>query len=417
MQIIDSIISQHAEEAAFLWLLRDAAVQAPHYTLNDLSTLDNRVEAHIDGLRIAGGEGWRFCAEGLQYKENGEVFTAAVMALESADTKHLEQVYTTIEAAPQTARGLVSALGWAPWYMARDTVVTLLNSASPFWRRIGIAACDVQRVDSGQYLAANVNDPDPELRARALGTVGKLARQDLLPALLQQLSSDDDSCRFWAAWSAVLLGDRREGLETLNAIALSASPYAQLAAQVVARVCSRAELQNLLTTLGQHPYRHHDLVGVCGAMGDPIYIPWLINVMNTPMLARVAGEAFSLITGVAIADEDLEGSWPEGFTAGPTENPADDDVAMDADEDLPWPDAVKVRDWWDVNGERFQTSTRYLLGLPVTKNYCHHVLVNGYQRQRIAAALELALMEPTVPLFETRAPGFRQRQWLQGMRA
>jgi hypothetical protein len=61
--IIKHIVEQHAEEAAFLWLLRDAAVGAPHYDLKDLARLDERVEAHLDGLRIAGVEGWEICRE------------------------------------------------------------------------------------------------------------------------------------------------------------------------------------------------------------------------------------------------------------------------------------------------------------------------------------------------------------------
>ena len=36
MPIIADIVSQHAEEAAFQWLLRDTAVHAPHYDLKDL---------------------------------------------------------------------------------------------------------------------------------------------------------------------------------------------------------------------------------------------------------------------------------------------------------------------------------------------------------------------------------------------
>jgi len=40
-------------------------------------------------------------------------------------------------------------------------------------------------------------------------------------------------------------------------------------------------------------------------------------------------------------------------------------------------------------------------------------LKNGYQRQRAAAALELAILKPGRPLFEVRAPGFRQQQLLQ----
>ena len=37
---IPHIIDQHAEEAAFLWLLRSDAVSAPHYDLEDLVRLD-----------------------------------------------------------------------------------------------------------------------------------------------------------------------------------------------------------------------------------------------------------------------------------------------------------------------------------------------------------------------------------------
>jgi len=55
--IIANVVLQHAEEAAFLWLLRHAAVAAPHYSLADLGKLDGRVEAHLDGLRIAGPDG------------------------------------------------------------------------------------------------------------------------------------------------------------------------------------------------------------------------------------------------------------------------------------------------------------------------------------------------------------------------
>lgn len=47
--IIPHIISQHAEEAAFLWLLRDNACCAPHYSLKDLAKLDDRVEAQLTG--------------------------------------------------------------------------------------------------------------------------------------------------------------------------------------------------------------------------------------------------------------------------------------------------------------------------------------------------------------------------------
>lgn len=66
MSIIQKIIDIHAEEAAFLWLLRRGAVHAPHYDLEDLAKLDARVEAHIHGLRTAGEIGWQTSA-GLSF--------------------------------------------------------------------------------------------------------------------------------------------------------------------------------------------------------------------------------------------------------------------------------------------------------------------------------------------------------------
>jgi len=71
--------------ASPLWLLRDIAVTAPHYSLADLVVLDDRIEAHLDGLRIAADAGWHSCIEGLQQKESGEVFIAAVIAFRGED--------------------------------------------------------------------------------------------------------------------------------------------------------------------------------------------------------------------------------------------------------------------------------------------------------------------------------------------
>jgi uncharacterized protein (TIGR02270 family) len=134
--------------------------------------------------------------------------------------------------------------------------------------------------------------------------------------------------------------------------------------------------------------------------------------METPELARVAGESFTTITGADIAYLDLDGERPEGFESGPTEDPADENVEMDPDENLPWPDPALIQKWWQSNRQRFQAGTRHLIGKPITNDWLKQVLRIGRQRQRAAAALELAMRQPGTPLFEVRAPGFRQKQML-----
>lgn len=411
--IIESIVSQHAEEAAFLWLLRDAAVQAPHYNLKDLAHLDNRAEAHLDGLRIAGDSGWEICADALAHEESGEIFTAAVLALELQDARRIQQIYTTVESTPEAARGLISAFGWVSPDTMQASINDLLASTSPFWRWIGISCCAIHRIDPANFLQAALADNEQILRGRALRMAGELGRTDLLPGLLHWIRDEDTASRFWAAWSAVLLGDRGEALESLKTIAGSDSPLQAQALQLLLRVMDQHQAQQWLKGLAQYPQWLRHVVAGAGITGNPAFIPWLTKQMENPELARIAGESFSMITGVDLAYEDLDGELPEDFEAGPTENPADEHVAMDPDEDLAPPDPQRVQAWWEALSSQFQQGVRYLAGQPITLENCQQILQTGYQRQRNAAALELALLQPGAPLFETRAPGFRQQQVLK----
>ena len=150
-----------------------------------------------------------------------------------------------------------------------------------------------------------------------------------------------------------------------------------------------------------------------GLIGDPSYIPWLIGHMADDKWARLAGESFSMITGADLALLDLERKPPENIDSGSNDDPEDENVDMDADEDLPWPDQVRVQAWWTQHGTRFAQGTRHFVGAPVSRNHCLDVLKNGYQRQRIAAAYHLCLLAPGTPLFEWRAPAWRQQRELE----
>ena len=157
------------------------------------------------------------------------------------------------------------------------------------------------------------------------------------------------------------------------------------------------------------------LIQGAGIAGDAQYLPWLIGQMADDAFARLAGESFSMITGLDLAYLDLDRKPPGDFEAGPTENPEDENVEMDPDDSLPWPDQAKIQQWWAVNGRRFQPGVPYFMGAPVTREHCIQVLKEGYQRQRIAAAEYLCLLTPGTPLFNTRAPAWRQQRWLAKM--
>ncbi len=418
--VIPHIIDQHAEEAAFLWLLRNNAVDAPHYDLNDLIKLDDRVEAHLDGLRIAGDYGWQVCSENLQIKESGEVFAAAVLALEGKSDERIKQVCEIVEQAPETLNGLEAAFGWVEAQNLHGTVNECLVSEKPLWRQIGLSTCAIHRVDPGNFLDQAIGDDNLQLRARALKAVGELGRADLKTALLKQLNqgnnhgnshdnNSDDNTRFWAAWSAVLTGDRDVALNCLRLEIETNSIYCLEAMLVALPALDTQSVNKTLKVLADSEETLRQAIIGAGISGDPAYIPWLIQQMNSPQLARVAGEAFANLCGIDLAYQDMEGELPDGELGGPTENPEDDNVAMDPDEDLACPDPLLVQQWWQERKHNFKPGVRYLYGKPADKAQCEWLLKNATQRLRYAAAISLALMQPDQALFEVRAMGKRQQ--------
>lgn len=411
MRIISDIIDQYAEEAAFLWFLRDRAVSEPHYDLSDLADLDSRVEAHIDGLRLAGDPGWMTCERVLALEEPGEVFAAGVLAFESDDLKRIETVLSKAATERNLQRALVSALGWIDFDRIAHLAQKLITANYPFLKYLGIAAFAVHRQDPGVLLEQNIHHADPALRARALKAVAELGRIELCQPIRDHFQDGDAKCQFYAAWAAALAGDPH-AISVLTTIVHSPTLYACRACDMVVRKMAPASVLNWLEQLFAQPERSRMAILGYGALGDPVIVPWLIEIMRVPELSRPAGESFSLITGVDIADAALEGECPCDFEIGPTEDPEDENVDLDPDEDLPWPDPELIQEWWFRNENRFKPGMRYLLGNPICGKTCQRVLRTGFQRQRAAASVELAIMNPGQPLFEIRAKGVQQQRML-----
>ncbi|RJG45617.1 MULTISPECIES: hypothetical protein [unclassified Mesorhizobium] len=82
--ILKEIVRQHAEQAAFLWTVYDRALlypdENPEMDEVRLARLVERLEAHLDGLRVAGEEGLRIAGERYQeYPEAGELFVIRML--------------------------------------------------------------------------------------------------------------------------------------------------------------------------------------------------------------------------------------------------------------------------------------------------------------------------------------------------
>jgi len=412
---ITHIVQQHAEEAAILHNIRSAQVMAPHIKLHHLRRIDDRIAAHLDGLAVAGEYGLRVCDTALESPGIGEIFVSTVQAIENKDGQRLEKLLALVNAVPAAQPGLISALDWVSAQFLQGVGVTLLTAMDSCRQQAGISACIAHRIDPGAILGRLVTHAEPQLRARALRAAGELGRRDLRSVCEQYLMDQDVTCCFWAAWSAILLGNRASAISVLKEYSLMANPFQEQALELILKVLPLTDTHLLLKTLAQDTAGMRYLVRGAGVAGDPYYIPWLIRQMDNPKFSRLAGESFSLMTGLDLAYLDLEREAPKDIESGPNDDPADENVAMDEDDDLPWPDPVKIQYWWDTNSARFPNGERYFMGGRITHEHCVKVLKEGYQRQRTAAAQYLCLLNPGNSIFPVSAPAWRQQRWLNQM--
>lgn len=400
------VVQEHASEAAFLWEARQRrlAVAAPQFTLRHVVELDTRIEAHLDGLRVAGGKGSAACRNGLTADTPGSFFAAAVLALEQRDIELFRELCAVAAAAPEVHEAFAAALGWVNPALLRGIVRGLLESEDPNLARIGIAACAWHRTDPGPAIRRRFDSAPPQLQACILRAAGEIGCGDLQQQCLQALSSPEDEIRYSAARSALLLGLKAPALATLEALVADATPCNRRAFRLALLALDPAEGQQFVRRCASRVSERMKVEAV-GLMGQSQHAPWLIECMKQPALARAAGEAFSAITGIDLVFEDLD-----------VRPPPEQDEEPPEDDGLPWPDPQRVADWWSRNAARYPSGVRLFCGAPLGREQCVQILKTGYHRQRVFAAMHLALSRPGSALFEWRAPAWRQMEALAALR-
>jgi uncharacterized protein (TIGR02270 family) len=409
---IPVVVDQHVHDAASLATTRLRLVDAAHVNLKLLDRIDERIAAHLDGIILDGPSGIGIALAELETGGKAECFLLAALGLASGNAALLEHVRRMSEATVDCTGGLLAAYGWSEPRLLRAEVQGLLRSSHDFDRYLGIAACALHRLDPGLTSARRFEDDSAIVRARAWRTAGEIGKRELVSTAAAAMVDDDPACRFWAAWSAVLLGDTQNALEMLAGVAAVPGPFRARAFQLTLQAKSVERARDWLSRIGRDGADRRWLIRGLGLTGDPAFVPWLIDQMADIQATRIAGEAVSLITGLNLARLDLEVKPPEDFDSGPNDDPNDPNVEMDEDDGLPWPDASKLQAWWHANSQRFHPGIRYFMGQPPSRDQCLQVLRQGFQRQRVVAALHLSLLHPGTPLFECRAPARRQQRLL-----
>jgi uncharacterized protein (TIGR02270 family) len=400
-RIIPSLARRYAEEASFQWIIRERAVRSPNQDLRDLLDVDERLEAYLDGLRVSGDAGWEACAAELSWQEPGEIFTAAVLALESGGRKRLDPI-AEAAAKPELARALASALGWLPWERARPWIESL-SQETPELRYAAVAGASLHRQWLPGLMEKALRDPDARVRARAFKACGENGRIETLPILSAAAASADGAeaeCRFRAAWSATLLDPG--GATRLAPWAAAPGPHREAALHLYLRALPPDDALAWLDSLGPDDLRIRVLgLGWIGAAGR---MPWLLEQTREPAIARLAAASITWITGAGFLPGRLGAHAEPGLEDALEES----GQAETLDRDYDWPNPPAVEAWWQSAASAYDGRKAYALGQEKGAAAFANLLARGKQCHRLGGALESALRKPGTPLPECRAAAVRQ---------
>ncbi|WP_028877413.1 TIGR02270 family protein [Teredinibacter turnerae] len=396
------VLEQHVEDAAFLWVLRSAAVDQPHYLTSDIEALEQRLNANLDGIVASLQRSWPLCCEATSFEEGGEAFVLAVTAFRSLEFEKIKFAVDFGVSNPNTFRGLVSALGWLPGSLCHEWVKKFFSSKELVHKYLAIAACSVRRENPGDYLIRILERDDccahDLLYCRSLRLIGELKLSQCVSFLEKGLEADSKSVRFWSIWSSILMG-RRHLAVLLEDYVMSDNLFRAQALQLAFRTLPLEVAKTWISRLSQDEANLRWVIQATGILGDPHVVPWLLEMSKNPRYARIAGEAFGHITGIDLESHDLSITVPDI-----TEFEADAEPdEINADENLPWPSYEKLSAVWQKYGHSFSVGKRFFMGKALEKCDFRDTIVSGYQRHRRAAALELALANPEQVLVNTSA--------------
>lgn len=162
MLLLD-ILEEHVDEMSFLFSQRLHALEALTLDFTFLTGLDERLEAHLDGLLVGTDSSWELCRPLLGGEHPEEAFVAWSVALRSPlPWNWTEELPADLPAGP-ALEGVRWALRLSTSERTAAVLARLLGSENAATRAIALDAMTFRRGDPGPALRAALRSSSPPL--------------------------------------------------------------------------------------------------------------------------------------------------------------------------------------------------------------------------------------------------------------
>ncbi|MEO8058157.1 MAG: hypothetical protein ABI671_07505 [Burkholderiales bacterium] len=357
-RLIADLLQVHVEDLAFLWGQRREALGSRKHTLREYGELNERIEAHLQGLLVAEPAvlaGWLLPQ--LNGGDRNELFAAAYALLRLAEPTATHAVVVEFSRATGPAlAGLRDALSLAPCALFGGEMQSALDQAKPITAVSAAVVLANHRLLDGQSprLARLLEDDDLvvcELAWRAATVADAVAPLTAPKRPFNHALGHAAPAVRSAGWAAAAWAGQARAMPLLRQFAASGEVPALHWLAVLGGPEDVPLLQKAALNMSDGAAR----CALLARFGHPSALNALLLWMSDDdsMLAVAAGEAFTRITGVEVRGERK---------ALPVAEDADE-FAREMAPEVWFPDVPKARALMERHGAKWAAGTRWCNGL------------------------------------------------------
>ncbi|MDQ3998539.1 MAG: hypothetical protein M3303_16130 [Gemmatimonadota bacterium] len=363
LSFIPDIVEEHYDELQFLWNKRRNALRSAAYRERELSALEERIDAHAQGLLVIGGRIVDVVVAGLAGDDEMPAFAAATALLRLGTPEALTRVAHAFENAHgKKLDGLRDALAHGPSTPLTPQLTTLFLSAPP---PVGAAAGEILAFHAAttpiaQHLERFMRAEEPATRTRGW-RIAAYCGVSIPVEWYQSAFRDDEPGVKGAALTAAAWNASPTFLPFCRALASEPAPEAIEPLAMFASIAPPDDYE-LIAAVATNPAAGPDRFRVVGSFAHPYFIDLLIKEMENPdpAAAASAGTAFFKMTGRDVESDKRVKVSPDG-------KPPADDFEAEFQDEVFLPDPELARKHWQELAPTLARPPRICRGMDVSQ--------------------------------------------------
>lgn len=367
---VKSILEQHVEEAAFCWLRREDALWRPSLNLNQLDRFDQRLDAHLEGLRLAVDSAWPYALKRMrQWKTADEVFAASYLAIQAGDEDQLSTIATVVQANSNAIAGIAAALQWTLLLSGKEKALPVIQF---FWKQqdaiksaVIDTALQIPEVNVNAILTTAIHSTDITLRIKAFEAIGNYHLTEFKPALHDALGDPEPLCRLAASTSLAIMGNPEYQQETAKFIPLLTgnSYFKQLL--VWSSTSSEKDYGDWIKNT-ENNLSLRDLIWADAFRGDGDSLTRLATLLDHKLTTPLAAYAIQHITGLDLDSlDDSEKQQSDMFDDDEKKVPTPIKQLRRESEGLSSVAPEAIKEWLSNRWDRFNNGDKFLNGISI----------------------------------------------------